>query len=136
MVSSLPRPPYPSPPRQTTEAGLFDSPTPEHYRDCVQWWDAATVAMWQLIDRGTHFDARAITDLVGREYPGDGRNIAAFLTKHAAEGNIRRVAYIPSRSSTSNAVVSLWQPTDRGRETAARVLPPEQRWTVVADASA
>lgn len=124
----LPGPPHPdhSDHPDTRRAGLFPEPErtdAEALADCIRWWDAATLAVWRLIAEGRQFDAQHITERVGRPYPGDGRRVAAFLRRHSAEGNIRRVDYRPTRRPTSQAIVAVWQPTERGQRTARAVLP-------------
>lgn len=123
-------PPTQPKPRHSTEELFHAEPTDWQAR--VQWWEKATIATWQLIDRGLTFDARHITDMVGREYPGDARHIARFIFESSKKGYIQLWGYAPSRSHTSNAVVAQWQPTGLGMSTAETVLPPEQRWDAVA----
>jgi hypothetical protein len=119
-----PRHPDPTSTPRSTRRGLFPEPerTDDHLAACLRWWDAATLAVWQLIREGARFDAQRITERVGCPYPGDGRRVAVFLTRHAQDGNIRRVAYQPSRRPTSQAIVALWEPTEQGRRTARIVL--------------
>jgi hypothetical protein len=121
----LPGPRHPdNPGTPAPRRGLFPEPerTDDHLAACLRWWDAATLAVWELIRAGVRFDAQHITERVGSPYPGDGRRIAVFLTRHARDGNIRRCAYRPSRRPTSQAVVAVWEPTEQGRRTARIVL--------------
>ena len=111
--------PYPEPP---PAPGLFPAPENERRKRAIEWWQDATVATWQLIQRGQNFDARHITELVGREYPGDGRRIGAFVRKHHKHGHIKIAGYQPSRSATSGAVVATWRPTATGIAAAETVL--------------
>ena len=130
----LPGPPHPdpSPHPDSARRGLFDEPdrTPAAaLAACVQWWDRATRAVWELIAEGRTFDAQHITERVGEPYPGDGRRVAAFLTRHHRAGNIRHAGYIPTRRTTSHAVVSRWQPTTTGQRHARLVLDQDDDQT-------
>lgn len=124
----LPGPSHPAPNHPDSHrAGLFDEPdleAGEHLADCIQWWDSATRAVWELIAEGRVFDAQHITERVGRPYPGDGRRVASFLTRHNRDGNIRHAGYQPTRRPTSKAVVGRWKPTEHGQHTARLVLGP------------
>lgn len=117
----------PHPVQQDTRAGLFDAPQAVDLASQIKWWDEATLAVWRLIESGSQFDAYAITEAVGRPYPGDARRVAQFMFKHSETGAIRRVGFRPTRSHSSNAIVSIWQPTEEGRRAAAVVLRDEQR---------
>lgn len=125
----LPGPPPPTTATTHPDAGrpgLFHEPArtdADRLADAIAWWDAATVAVWELIAAGHPFDAYAITERVGRPYPGDARRVATFLQRHSRDGNIRHAGYQPTRRPTSGAVVAVWKPTRRGRRTARAILP-------------
>lgn len=125
----LPGPPPPTTATSHPDAarpGLFTEPArtdADRLADCIQWWDAATVAVWHLIADGSPFDAYAITERVGRPYPGDARRVASFLTRHSRDGNIRHAGFRRTRRPTSGAAVAVWEPTAQGRRTARTVLP-------------
>jgi hypothetical protein len=126
--------PGPPPPTTATvhpdagRAGLFTEPArtdADRLADCIQWWDAATVAVWHLIAEGHPFDAYAITERVGRPYPGDARRVASFITRHHRAGNIRHAGYRRTRRPTSGAAVAVWEPTAQGRRAARAILPDD-----------
>lgn len=127
----LPGPPPPTTATAHPDAGrpgLFHEPDrtdADRLADCIQWWDAATAAVWHLIAEGHPFDAYAITERVGRPYPGDARRVAAFLQRHSRDGNIRHAGFRRTRRPTSGAAVAVWQPTAQGRSTARTVLPAD-----------
>ena len=126
--------PGPPPPTTATvhpdaaRAGLFTEPArtdADRLADCIQWWDAATVAVWHLIAEGRLFDAYAITERVGRPYPGDARRVASFLQRHSRDGNIRHAGFRRTRRPTSGAAVAVWEPTAQGRRAARAILPAD-----------
>jgi hypothetical protein len=124
----LPGPPPPTTATSHPDArrpGLFHEPEradADALADCIQWWDAATRAVWELVAAGAPFDAYSITERVGRPYPGDSRRVASFLQRHSRDGNVSLTGYRPTRRPTSGAVVAVWQPTAQGQRTAHNVL--------------
>ena len=113
----------------STRPGLFPRPVTAADReraaalaDRLDWMQQAHRAAWELIADGHPFDAHAITESVGRPYPGDGRNLAAVIRHHHRAGHIERADYQRTRRPTSGAVVAVWRATGRGRRVAARRL--------------
>ena len=113
----------------TTRPGLFPRPVTaadraraERVADRLDWMTRAERAAWELIADGHDFDAHAITETVGRPFPGDGRNLAAIIRRHHRAGHIERADYQRTRRPTSGAVVAVWRATGRGRRVAARRL--------------
>lgn len=112
-----------------TRPGLFPRPVTAADReraarlaDRLDWMTSAERAAWELIADGHDFDAHAITEAVGRPFPGDGRNLAAIIRRHHRAGYIERADYRRTRRPTSGAVVAVWRATGRGRRVAARRL--------------
>lgn len=113
----------------STRPGLFPRPVSaadraraERVADRLDWMTSAERAAWELIADGHDFDAHAITETVGRPFPGDGRNLAAIIRRHHRAGHIERADYQRTRRPTSGAVVAVWRATGRGRRVAARRL--------------
>ena len=113
----------------STRPGLFPRPVTdadraraERVADRLDWMTRAERAAWELIADGHDFDAHAITETVGRPFPGDGRNLAAIIRRHHRAGHIERADYQRTRRPTSGAVVAVWRATGRGRRVAARRL--------------
>ena len=113
----------------STRPGLFTRPVTdadraraERVADRLDWMTSAERAAWELIADGHPFDAHAITETVGRPFPGDGRNLAAIIRRHHRAGHIERADYQRTRRPTSGAVVAVWRATGRGRRVAARRL--------------
>lgn len=109
-----------------TAPGLF--PRPVSIRDRqrtaarlgrLQWMQEARDAAWRLIHAGHTFDAHAITEAVGRDFPGDGRRLAEIIRWHARRDHIQLYEYTRTRRPTSGAVVAVWEPTGKGRRAAA-----------------
>lgn len=109
-----------------TAPGLFPRPVSDRDRqrtaarlDRLQWMQEARDAAWRLIHAGHPFDAHAITEAVGRDFPGDARRITEIIQWHARRDHIQFYEYAPTRRPTSKAVITVWEPTATGRRAAA-----------------